>query len=352
MASHDHHHHENGHAGHDHHADGHVEDRWQAPPMPAGAHEHMFLGAQHDRNERRTWMVIGLTTVMMVAEIAAGSIFGSMALLADGFHMSTHAGALLIAALAYLYARRHARDPRFSFGTGKIGDLAAFSSAIILAVVVVAIGYESVVRLYAPVPILFGEAIVVAVIGLAVNLVSAFLLHQGDHGHDHGHGHAHHGGHDHAGHDHSDHAHHGHGHHAHDQNLRAAYLHVLADALTSVLAIVGLLAGWFYGWLWMDAVVGILGAVVIARWSVGLLKDSGSVLLDVVPSLETACSIRRTIEAQGDRVTDLHLWRVGPGHMAAVVSLATAKPAAPEIYKRKLRQIAGLSHVSVEVNAI
>lgn len=341
MASHDHHHHENGHAGHDHHADGHGDDH--RSPMHAGAHEHMFLGADHARNERRTWMVIGLTTVMMVAEIAAGSVFGSMALLADGFHMSTHAGALLIAALAYLYARRHARDERFSFGTGKIGDLAAFSSAIILAVVAVAIGYESAVRLYAPVPILFGEAIVVAVIGLAVNLVSAVLLHQGDHGHDHGHAQHEH--------DHSDHGHHAHGHHGHDQNLRAAYLHVLADALTSVLAIVGLLAGWFYGWLWMDAVVGILGAVVIARWSVGLLKDSGSVLLDVVPSHETARSIRRTIEAQGDRVTDLHLWRVGPGHMAAVVSLATGKPAAPDFYKKKLRQIAGLSHVSIEVNA-
>lgn len=342
MTSHGHHHdHPHPHA-HDHghpHAEGHVHPPAPGNAYPHGgaAHEHVFLGADHARNERRTWMVIALTTAMMVVEIGAGSLFGSMALLADGFHMSTHAGALLIAALAYLYARRHARDGRFSFGTGKIGDLAAFSSAIILALVAMGIGYESLVRLQAPVPIRFGEAIVVAAIGLVVNLVSAVLLHQGGH---HGHGHAH-----------DDHDHAGHGHAAHhDQNLRAAYLHVMADALTSVLAIVGLLAGWLYGWIWMDALVGLLGAVVIARWSVGLLRDSGAVLLDVVPSAETAQAIRTTLEAEGDRVEDLHLWRVGPGHMAAVIAVASTHPAEPESYKAKLARIAGLSHVSIEVS--
>ena len=338
MASHDHddHHHEHEHVeDHRGHA-GHREARLHGPP----AHEHVFLGKDHARNENRTWIVIALTSAMMVAEIIAGSIFGSMALLADGFHMATHAGALLIAALAYFYARRHARDDRFSFGTGKVGDLAAFASAIILGMVAIGIGYESLVRLYSPVPIRFGEAISVAVIGLAVNLASAFLLHQGDHGHG-----------DHAGHDHAAHAHggHNHGHDHADQNLRAAYLHVLADALTSIFAIVGLMAGWFYGWIWMDAIVGVLGAIVIARWWIGLLKDSGSVLLDVVPNRSTEAAIRSAIETADDSIADLHLWRVGPGHMAAVISIVSKAPRPAEIYHSKLARISGLSHLNVEV---
>src|SRR5471030_3391234 len=197
------------------------------------SHEHVFLGAQHDRNEKRTWLVVGLTAAMMVVEIAGGSIFGSMALLADGWHMSTHAGALAIAAFAYRFARNHARDPRFAFGTGKLGDLAGFTSAIVLALIALAIGYESVVRLFQPVSIHYDEAIAIAVVGLGVNLVSAWLL-GGEHHHDHGHDHGD-----------DDHEHH---HYHHDHNLRAAYWHVLADALTSVLAIAGLLAARFYGW--------------------------------------------------------------------------------------------------------
>lgn len=228
--------------------------------LEAGSHDHVFLGDNHERNERRTWFVIALTATMMVAEITAGTLFGSMALVADGWHMSTHAAAMLIAALAYLYARKNARNPRFTFGTGKFGDLAAFASAVVLALIAVLIGWESFVRLANPVPISFPQAIAVAVIGLAVNLVCAWLL-RDDHSH-HGHHHD---------------DHHGHG---HDNNLRAAYLHVLADALTSVLAIFALLAGSIYGWLWLDPAMGIVGALVIAKWSWGLIRDAGGVLLD------------------------------------------------------------------------
>ena len=295
-------------------------------------HEHVFLGADHARNERRTWAVIGLTALMMVGEIAAGLVFGSMALLADGFHMATHAGALAIAALAYRYARRHARDARFTFGTGKLGELAGYTSAVILAVVALLIGFESVVRLASPVAIRFDEAIAVAALGLVVNLVSAWLLHDGGGHHDHYH------------HDHG-HAHGGH----QDHNLRSAYFHVLTDALTSVLAIVGLLAGRFYGWLWMDALMGIVGAVVIARWSWGLLCGAGSVLLDTVPDETLAERILATLEAGGDRVADLHLWRVGPGHVAAIVALVAERPEAPAHYKAKLAGV-GLAHLTVEVH--
>ncbi len=211
----------------------------------SGPHDHVFLGRDHDRNERKTWAVIAMTAVMMVAEIAAGTIYGSMALLADGWHMSTHASALLITALAYRFARRNASNPRFTFGTGKLGDLAAFGSATVLAIVALLIGWESLIRLYSPVPIRFDEAIIVAVIGLVVNLVSAWLLKDDHHHHGHHHQHAH---------DHDD--HHDDGGHApsgeRDNNLRAAYLHVLADALTSVMAIVALLAGRSYGWTWLD----------------------------------------------------------------------------------------------------
>jgi cation diffusion facilitator family transporter len=324
-------------------------------------HDHVFLGAAHARNESRTWAVVALTGAMMVAEIAAGLAFGSMALLADGFHMATHAGALAIAGLAYAYARRHARDPRFSFGTGKVGELAGFASAIALALVAAMIGFESALRLWSPVSIRFDEAIAVAVLGLAVNLLSAWLLHDSGHDHhghgqDQGHGHGHHHGHDHD-HDH-DHPH-PHDHpaldalapadrHA-DHNLRSAYFHVLADALTSVLAITGLLVGRFYGWVWMDPAMGIVGALVIARWSVGLLRGAGAVLLDTVPDEDLAESIRTRLESDGDRVADLHLWRVGPGHMALIVSIATADPRPPAHYRARLAGLAPLSHVTVEV---
>lgn len=306
-------------------------------------HPHVFLGADHAGNERRTWLVVALTAVMMVAEIVAGAVFGSMALLADGFHMATHAGALTISALAYLYARRHAQDGRFTFGTGKLGDLAGFTSAITLAFVALLIGYESFVRLTAPVAIQFNQAIAVAGLGLIVNLASAWLLHGGrvrpDH-RVHRHDHHHHAEHDHS---HSD------AHRGSDHNLRSAYLHVLADALTSVLALMGLLAGRAYGWLWMDPLVGIVGAAVIARWSWGLLRDTGAVLLDMVPDDGLADAIVRTLERDGDRVSDLHLWRVGPGHVAAIVSLVSDCPRAPDDYKAQLSGFSQLSHITVEV---
>jgi cation diffusion facilitator family transporter len=266
---------------------------------------------------------------MMVAEIAGGSIFGSMALVADGWHMSTHAAALSIAGFAYWFARKHAHDPRFTFGTGKLGELAGFASAVILGLVALFIGYESVQRILAPITISFNEAIAIAVVGLGVNIFSAFLLRE-DHDH-----HEHHG-----------HAHHGH----HDTNLRAAYVHVLADALTSVLAIVALLAARFYGWVWMDPAVGMIGAVVIAFWSVGLIRSSGMTLLDMVPDTSLSSRIKQMLELNGDRVSDLHIWRVGPGHSALVASLVTDGPQDPSIYKARLKGLKGLSHVTVEAH--
>lgn len=307
----------------------HTLDDWR--------HEHVFLGAAHDRNERRTWLVVGLTATMMVVEIAGGAIFGSMALLADGWHMSTHAGALAIAAFAYRFARRHARDPRFAFGTGKMGDLAGFASAVVLAMVALVIGYESVVRLLQPVPIHYAEATAIAAAGLIVNLLSAWALGAG---HDHGHHHHHH--------DHDD---HGHQHaHDHDHNLRAAFWHVMADALTSVLAIIGLLAAGSYGWSWADPAIGVVGALVIAHWSWRLIRDSGAVLLDATPDRHLVDAIRTRLEVGHDRIADLHVWRVGPGHHAAIVSLVSDAPLPVERYKARLGDVARLSHVTVEVH--
>ena len=304
----------------------------------ASQHEHVYLGDNHDRNARRTWFVIALTATMMVVEIIAGTAYGSMALVADGWHMSTHAAAMLISALAYLYARKQARNPRFTFGTGKLGDLAGFASAVVLALVALLIGWESFLRFSNPVPIDFAQAILVAVLGLAVNLVSAWLL-RDDHHHHHGHAHDH------------DHQGHGHGHHATDNNLRAAYLHVLADALTSVLAIGALLLGSLYGWLWLDPAIGVVGALVIARWSGGLMRDAGGVLLDYVPESEDLPEeIRGLIEVDGDKVNDLHVWQVGPGHHAAIVSLSSAAPKPLAHYRARLAGIHDLSHVTIEVD--
>jgi cation diffusion facilitator family transporter len=273
---------------------------------------------------------------MMVAEIIGGSIYGSMALMADGWHMSTHAGALAIAALAYRFARSHAQDERFSFGTGKLGELAGFASAIILALIAVFIGYESTARLLKPVPISFDQAILIAVLGLGVNLLSAWLLRD-----DHEHHHAE---------QHNEHAH-SHSHdHAHDHNLRAAYLHVLADALTSLTAIAGLLAGRFYGWVWMDPLMGVVGAGVVAVWSWGLIRSSGAVLLDIVPDSKLASRVRSRLEVDGDRVADLHLWRVGPGHTAVIAAVITDQPKPPSAYKARLSGLAGVSHVTIEVH--
>ena len=301
-------------------------------------HRHAFLGHAHDRNEKRIRLAIALTAVMMVAEIVGGTVFGSMALLADGWHMSTHLLALGVSALAYAYARRHALNPKFTFGTGKLGDLAGFASALILGGIALLIGYESVIRLAAPVAISYQEALLVAGIGLAVNLACAWLLAGKHDAHDHGHNHA-------SGHSHS----HAHGHSHTDHNMRSAFAHVLADAATSVLAILGLLTAWLYGWIWMDAVMGIVGALVIARWSVGLIRDTGAVLMDAVPDKALSDAIKKALETDGDRVADLHLWRVGPGHMAAIISIVSDHPAAPQFYKTRLDHIAHLAHVTVEV---
>jgi cation diffusion facilitator family transporter len=413
--------------------------------LPQGPHSHVFLGERHEVNERKTWAVIVLCGVMMLVEIVGGALFNSLALIADGLHMSTHAGAMLIAALAYTYARRHATDHRFVFGTGKLGDLAGFTSAIVLAVIALFIGYEAIERLISPVPISFDEAIPIAVVGLVVNIVSAWLLSGDHHGHSHGghshgapggsgrddgsrsgggghgmaeghhhgdaqfteapadtrakvfaqrapythdaHGHTHnHGAHEHGVHAHearkssSAHAPHVHGAHDHDLNdhshdaahgdsgnashdnvgtpaqatirdnsIRSAYVHVLADAVVSILAITGLILAKVYGWLWMDPLAGIVGAVVIANWSVTLIRDTAGVLLDVCPDEVTRERVRRTIETDGDQVVDLHLWRLGPGHLAAVVAIATAQPRDATFYRARLASFACLSHITVEV---
>lgn len=307
----------------------------------ATGHDHFFLGSDHQRNERKVWLVIALTASMMLVEIVAGTLYGSMALVADGWHMSTHAGAMLIAVLAYRFARRHAGNPRFTFGTGKLGDLAGFASAVLLALVALLIGWESLVRLTQPIHIDFNQAIAVAVVGLGVNLVCAWLL-KDDHSH---HGHHHH---DHDRH-HSNDEHHAPG-KGRDNNLRAAYLHVLADALTSVLAIVALLLGRSYGWTWADPAMGVVGALVIARWSWGLIRDSGSVLLDAAAEgQDVRQEIREAMAPTGSQVTDLHVWQVGPGHFAAIVSLMAREPREPAHYKALLAHIHELSHVTVEV---
>lgn len=382
-------------------------------------------------------MVIGLCGAMMVAEVVGGLLFGSIALVADGLHMSTHAGALLLAALAYSYSRRHAHDPRFTFGTGKLGDLAGFTSAIVLAMIALLIGYESITRLFHPVAIHFAEAIPIACIGLAVNVASAWLLSAGDHGHHHHHhGHGSDGREDHepmgktiptehgelilsiyedgvpprfrlyskAGRhlpaptstlettrpngetqvfalrevgdylesidtipephefavtvrcgDESPYRvlfaeeHHGHAHTHRDNNMRAAVIHVAADAAVSVLVIAGLLLARTFGWLWMDPVAGLVGAVVIASWSYGLVRDTGAILLDMNPDRELGEKLRATVERDGDRLADLHLWRVGPGHVAAILSVVTEQPRHPHYYRERLSHLKILSHVTVEV---
>ena len=311
----------------------------QAQFFDPWTHNHSFLGEHHATHERRTWSVVALTAAMMVAEIVGGSVFGSIALVADGWHMGTHVAALAIAGLAYLFARRHSHDPRFSLGTGKFGELAAFASAIILGMVALGIGYESVLRLIDPVVIHFREAIPIAVVGLGVNLASAWLLRDNhvrgqDDGHEHDHGHA----------DHHRHA------HRHDTNFRAAYLHVVADALVSVLTIAGLSAAWALGWTFMDPLVGLVGMAVIASWALSLVRTAGRVLLDTVPDPRLAQHIRERIEIDGDRVADLHLWQLGPGHAAVIASVVSEVPQAPSVYKARLEGLAGLSHVTIEVN--
>jgi cation diffusion facilitator family transporter len=404
----------------------------------AGDHSHIFLGEGHERNERRTWTVIALCTFMMVVEIVGGFLFGSIALVADGLHMSTHASALLLAALAYSYARRHANDARFSFGTGKLGDLAGFTSAIVLAMIALLIGYEAATRLIWPVAINFNEAIPIAALGLVVNVASVLMLSGGDHRHGHAHGHSHSPAdrqHDHdqahalqtsagdltleifesgvpprfrlscterelqademsvetvrpdgvrqifamtsrsgylesideipephaftacvslrrAGETHNiEFAEHEHAHGAaqRDNNLRSAVVHVLADAAVSILVIIGLTLGRLFGWAWTDPVIGLMGAVVIAAWAYTLIRDTGAILLDMNPDRGMAERMRALIEADGDRLTDLHLWRLGPGHLAAILSVATRQPRGPDYYQSRLRRFRALSHVTVQV---
>jgi cation diffusion facilitator family transporter len=294
-------------------------DQWQ--------HPHSFK-IENTQGERMTWLVIIITVTMMIVEIGAGYLFGSMALLADGWHMGTHAAALSITVFAYIYARRHVDNPQYTFSTGKVGVLGGFASAVVLVVIALLIGGESAKRLYSPVPIQFNEAIGVAVIGLAVNLICAYLL-QPKHRHVHDSQH---------------------GKHIHDHNLRAAHLHVLADALTSFLAIFALLTAKYFGWVWMDPVMGLVGAVVITRWSFGLLTDTSKILLDREAAPDLSEKIRSTIEADADNlVADLHVWQLSPHHLSIIITVVTHFPKAPDHYKALLQNIIGDAHVTIEV---
>jgi cation diffusion facilitator family transporter len=301
-------------------------------------HEHRFSPV-NEKGEKRTLYVLILTAATMIVEITAGSIYGSMALLADGWHMATHVAAFFITIFAYRYARRHADDPSYTFGTGKVTVLGGFASAIALAVVALVMLIESLERIVHPQDIRFNEAIAVAVIGLLVNVISAFLLREGhSHAHEHQHGR-------------DDDHHHHHEEHHHDHNLTAAYFHVLADALTSLLAIVALVSGKFLGWNWLDPVMGIVGAVIITRWSYGLLKQTGPILLDASIEKGVRQAIVEAIENDADnRISDIHVWKVGANHYAAIIALVTSTPRTAEHYKALLRNFDRLSHVTVEIN--
>ena len=295
-------------------------------------HNHTFSQDQRLPGESRALIVIAITVATMIIEIVAGVRFGSMALLADGLHMASHAVALSITAFAYIYARRHASDRSFSFGTGKVNALGGFTGAILLVVFALYMGLASVTRLVNPVEIVFNQAIAVAVVGLIVNGVSVFILGGNDHGHDHSHDHEHHA-------------------HEHDHNLKSAYLHVMADALTSLLAIVALLSAKYFGWIWMDPIMGIVGAVLVGRWAMNLLKKTASVLLDRQAPEALEASIRHAIESDGDsRVTDLHVWAIGPGIYSAQIALVAHDPASPDDYKQRLPDSMHLVHVSVEIH--
>jgi cation diffusion facilitator family transporter len=312
------------------HGPGHDHDHDHAAEVPHShgiwTHDHIFLGAGHGRAEARARMAAIVTALFMVVEIGCGLYYGSMALLADGVHMATHVGALGLAAAAYWLARRHAGNARFSFGSGKFGDLAAFASAIVLGITALLVAIESLQRLVSPTAVAYGEALVIAVIGLAVNLVSALILKDS---HDHAHGHD----------------------HGHDNNMRAAYVHVLADAATSVLAIAALAGAWLGGWGFLDPLAALVGAAVIGSWAYGLIRDSAMVLLDADADPALSGEIRALLKNEmGARVADLHLWRLGPGHRGLIVSLVSPDPVSAETVKEALRRRhPDLSHVTVEV---
>jgi cation diffusion facilitator family transporter len=293
-------------------------------------HEHDFM-PDTSSAEKRTHKVILLTVIMMVVEIVAGTMFHSMALLADGWHMSTHVAAFVLTALAYYFGRRHAKDVQFTFGTGKVGVLGSFTSAIVLSGVALLMAVESVQRLFTPVAIHFREAIIIAAVGLVVNVVCALILKDNQHHHHPGHNHAHDG--------------------HHDLNLRAAYLHVLADAFTSVTAIAALSAGYFFGWVWLDPVMGFVGTIVIISWAYTLLRDTSSILLDRIPSTtDLPVVIHEGIENDGDSViSDLHIWQVGVNKFAAIVSIVAHQPKDPDEYRQALKIHEELVHVTIEV---
>jgi cation diffusion facilitator family transporter len=292
-------------------------------------HSHDF-SVKSDRAEKNTTVVMWLTAITMVVEIITGSFFGSMALLADGWHMGTHVAAFGIAVFAYQYARRHANNSKYTFGTGKVTILGGYTSAVALAVTALTIAVESVTRFFQPQTIQFNEAIAVAILGLVINLISAGLLQDHDH-HHHNHDHEHH--------------------HHHDSNLQAAYVHVITDAFTSILAIIALLAGKYLNWIWLDAVMGLVGAGVIAKWSYGLVKDTGAILLDGATDKQIKLEIMTAIEADADNhISDLHVWYVSQNSLAATVAVVTHYPRSPQHYKSLLNHISSLSHVLVEVN--
>lgn len=296
----------------------HTLANWQHP------HEFAIINR---KGEKRTQYVLGLTAVTMLVEIVAGSIYGSMALLADGWHMGTHVAAFVITIFAYRYARKHATNPAYAFGTGKVSVLGGFASAIALAIVALVMLVESMQRIIDPHIIQFNEAIGVAILGLLINIVSAILL-KDDHSHSHNDKH-----------------------HHHDHNLRAAYLHVLADALTSVLAIIALLSGKYFGWNWLDPIMGVVGAIIITRWSLGLLNQTSPILLDASIDKEYQLTIKETIEKDADnRISDIHVWKVGANHYAAIISLVTHFPKATEHYKNLLNDYKLLTHITIEVN--
>nr|WP_321460789.1 cation diffusion facilitator family transporter [uncultured Cohaesibacter sp.] len=364
----------------------HHLDQWK--------HDHVFLNDEASAaNEKRVFYVVLLTFVMMLIEISAGILFNSMALLADGWHMATHAGALGLTVFAYRYARKHANDRLFTFGVGKVEILGGYTNAILLGIVALFVAFESVDHMINPRDIAFNEAMLVAFLGLLVNIASVWLLgadHHHGHGHSHGHSHDHHHGHDH-GHDHphhhehdlaheddDDHSHHNGHHHehhheavahhhhdehthekapekahekAHDRNLKGAYLHVLADALTSVLAIAALLLGKLFGWTWTDALMGLVGSFLIGQWSYLLMKETGGILLDRVGNRKLPEEIRSRIENVADnRVVDLHVWYVGSAKYAAIISLVTHYPREVEHYKALISSIPELAHVTIEVH--